>query len=445
MPQNRPHLRAIVLLLALILPASGAAQSDGRDDARTPTVIKGGEVHTVSGEVIEGGTVVLGPDGTIAAVGGAGLQIPEFDEEPTVVDAAGKVVTPGLVDANTRLGLVEIWAVNRTRNHRRGGGSHFRAAFRTADGFDPGSTLLPVTRSQGVTSSVIVPGGGTVPGQSAWVDLRGERADEKVGYGQVTGESVAMNISLGPRGGGGLRSRGAVLEILRELYDDVNYYAENREAYDANRARDLAASRLDLEALVPTTDGSLPVVFRVNRADAILQALDFAGAQGIDPVIVGGAEAWKVAERLAKEKVPVVVDPVQNLPSRFASLGARLDNAALLEEAGVPVILSTFGAHNVRKLRQKAGNAVRAGMSHEKALEAVTLRPARAFGMEAAYGSLEAGKRANVVVWSGDPFELSTKVEAMFIGGRPVSLENRQNALFERYRELERRKPVKSK
>jgi imidazolonepropionase-like amidohydrolase len=423
--------------LALIWLTGAAALVLTATPAGAQTVIRGGEVMTVSGDTFDEGTVVIGADGTIKAVGGADMDLPSMEGEPEVVDASGKVVTPGLVDVGTRLGLAEVWAVGSTRDHDRGGQSRIRAAFRTSDAFNPDSTAIPVSRTGGVTSAVIVPGGGIVAGQSAWIDLKGR----EVGHAHVAESPVGMHIQLGPRRARrwGLRSRAAVLEELRELYDNVTYFDEHREDFNRNRIRPMEASRLDLEALVPTAEGELPVVFHVNRADEILRALEFSDEVGLDLIIAGGAEAWKVADRLAERRVPVVVNPHANLPARFSALGARADSAALLAEAGVPVVISTFGTHNVRKLRQLAGNAVRAGLSHEEALRAVTGTPAAAFGQDEDYGSLQAGNTANVVVWSGDPFEMSSRVDAMFIDGESVTTNNRHRELMERYRTLERR------
>jgi imidazolonepropionase-like amidohydrolase len=142
-----------------------------------------------------------------------------------------------------------------------------------------------------------------------------------------------------------------------------------------------------------------------------------------------------VAARLAKQKVPVIVDPVENAPESFDKLGARADLAARLEAAGVPVMLSTFSAHSVRKLRQWAGNAVREGLPHAAALEAVTARPAAVFGLPT-HGLLEAGRVANVVVWSGDPFETTTVAEHVFVRGRAATGDHRQKRLLDRYRTL---------
>jgi imidazolonepropionase-like amidohydrolase len=392
------------------------------------TALEGATIHTVSGEVIDQGVVVIGADGKILAVGDATTSVPEGAD---VVDVSGKVITPGLVESFTNMGVVEVSMVGNTVDRDAGGDDPVRAAFQVSDGFNPNSVLIPVSRTGGVTSAVVAPGGGLVSGQAAWAKL-GPTASVEL-------DTVAMVINQGERGAhaaGG--SRGAAMESLRELYDDVQFYEDNQQNYDQNRARKLAASRLDLESLEETLEERLPVMFRANRASDIRAVLRFADEVGLKPVIVGGAEAWQLADELAEADVAVVVDPMANLPSRFDQLGARADNAAILAGAGVPVIISTFSTHNVRNLRQAAGNAVRAGMSHSQALEAVTEAPARALGRDD-LGSVEPGKAADLVVWSGDPFELSTRVDRLYIDGKTISLDNRQRQLFERYRELPRR------
>lgn len=413
-------VRTLTLLIALALPWPALAQ----------VVLTGGQVHTVSGKIHDPGVVVLGKDGKLQAVGPVGAT--KTPAGATLVDVSGKVITPGLIDANTSLGMVEIWAVGASNDTSNGKGLA-RAAFQTADSFNPGSAVLPVQREFGVTDVVIAPGGGLVAGQSAWAELADPRS-----YGRVVARSLAMYMSVAARGAVG-GSRGNVLGALRELYEDVRYYAKNKSTFDQNRARKLTANRLDLAALGATLNRKMPVVMRADRASDILASLAFARAQGLAPIISGGTEAWRVAGDLARDKVPVLLEPTRNLPGSFDRLGARLDNAALLHKAGVPVILTTFESHNVRKLRQVAGNAVRSGLPHDVALRAVTLHVAQAFGQSKTRGSLEVGKVANVVVWSGDPFELSTRVESMYIQGRPVSLRHRQKLLLERYRTLPRR------
>ena len=394
-------------------------------------VLEGGTVYTSTGKKIENGVVVLGTDGKIVSVGTSAPTGPAYK----VVDCTGKVVTAGFVDFATQLGVVEVSQEGATRDGDPGG-DNVRAAFRVADAFNPNSAVIPIQRTGGVTSAVVQPSGGFVRGQSAWIDLAAPGA-----FGRVVRAPIAQNIGLGHGGAaatGGSRG-GAVLK-LRELYDDVAFYAKNKKKYDVGQSRDLSASRLDLEALSATIGGGIPVVFHVNRASDIRNALTLSKELGLRPIIQGGAEAWMVADALAAGKVPVVLDAMANLPVTFSALGTREDNAAILSRAGVPVLLSVFDTHNARNVRQMAGNAVRGGMEWDRALEAVTVNPARAAGM-ADYGTLEPGKVANVVVWSGDPFELSTRVEGMYIGSVEVSLRNRQTALFERYRKLPRRGP----
>lgn len=424
--------RLTLLLAVLVIAAPARAERPERP--ASPTLLRGAMIHPVSGPSLVG-DVLIGRDGRIQAVG-ASLPAPA---DSRIIDVSGKVITPGLVDAYTRLGLVGVVAVAGTKDDDAGG-DPVRAAALAADGFNPANVALAVARAQGLTSVVAAPTGGLVAGQSTWVDLAGPWGD-----GVVVPGSVAMHLALGegavPQTGA---SRGALLLAVRELFDDVRFYRDHKALFDENRSRTLAASRLDLEALTPVIEGRLPVAAVVRRASDILAFLDLAKSQGFRPIVLGGNEAWMVAPRLATERVTVVIQPLENLPALFESLGSRSDAVALLHAAGVPVVVSTFHAlqykHDVGTLRQLAGNAVRAGLPWDAALRAVTLEPATLYG-RADIGALEPGRRANLVVWSGDPFELSTVAEAVIIEGREVPLRSRHTQLLERYRALPRRDP----
>lgn len=415
----------LLLTSLLIIATTSSASAD--------TAIEHATLHTISGDVIEDGTIVLDDDGTIAAVGKSGsVTIPA---DAARVDATGKVVTPGLIDAHTSLGLIEIWAVEASRHHTSGT-EKINAAFEAAESFDPNSAVIPIQRPGGVTDVIIAPGSGVVKGWSAHVELDGDGID----FGRVVSETLAQYIQVGAgaaRSLGG--SRGALFGALRDLFEDVAFYQKNKKLVDEGRTRELEASPRALDALGVVIAEKKPVVFGADKASDIRWVLKFSEEQGLTPIILGGAEAWIVADELARKKVPVIANPIRNLPTGFDTLGARADNAALLHAAGAPVILSTFESHNVRRLRQVAGNAVRAGLPHDAALRAVTLGAAEAFGLQRTHGSLEKGKVANLVIWSGDPFEMATRVEAMYIRGEATSLENRQRVLLERYRQLERR------
>jgi len=340
-------------------------------------------------------------------------------------------VTPGFIDALTSIGIVEVSLEDETHNDDRGGDDPIRAAFRAADGYNPASIVIGVTRTQGITSVGVIPSGGLFSGQSAWADLDGTTREETLGRAELA-LHVHLNESLDGKQGG---AAGALLRT-REAFDDARTFQKNKAAWERNQSRHFAASRLDLEAITNALAGKVPVVFHVDRASDILAALLLAKEFNLKPIIAGGAEAWKVAKQLATAKVPVLVNPIQPGPTSFDTLGTRDDNAALLHAAGVTVVITTSDTHNARKLRQLAGNAVRAGMPHEAAIAAVTRAPAEAFGMATQYGTLAPGKIANVVVWSGDPFETSSHPTAVVIRGRRVDLANRQTALFQRYRKL---------
>jgi imidazolonepropionase-like amidohydrolase len=416
-----PVLRGAILIALL---AGLPADASGQDVAVT-----GGTVYTVSGEVLEGATVLV-RDGIIAAVG-HGVAVPAGVH---TIDATGRVVTPGLFDATTSLGLVEVGAVSSTVDARLEG-DPVQAAFDVVDGINPRSVLIPVNRAAGLTTALSAPGGGLISGQAAIIDLTGSAVDEMVVRPRA---AMMANYNAGAAGG----ARGGASLRLREVLDDARFWRDNQTAFSAGRTRELSASRLDLEALGPVLDGEIPLIVGVHRASDIEAVLRLADEFGLDLVIAGGSEAWMVADRIAAAGVPVILKPLNSSPSGFDRLGARFENAALLDQAGVDVVIGSFNSHNARWLLLEAGNAVRFGLPWDTALRAVTLAPATALGIADQYGSLEPGKVGNLVVWTGDPFELSTEIEAVVIRGAAMSLDHRQLELFRRYRELDDERPA---
>src|SRR5256884_860688 len=200
----------------------------------------------------------------------------------------------------------------------------------------------------------------------------------------------------------------------------------------------LSASAAGLEALLPVLRGQLPLIAVANRRSDIETALRIAREYNLHLILGGAAEGWMIPNEIAAAGVPVLVEPLDNIPS-YDALGIRYENAALLAKGGAKVALMETATENTRDLRQQAGNAVANGMAWEQALRAVTLTPAEILGVADRYGSLEAGKVANLVVWSGDPFEFTTGVEHVLIRGKEIPLKSRQTELLERYRRL----PVK--
>jgi len=421
----RGTMRVIALTaLMLALPALPAA-------AQT-IAITGGKVFPVSSAPIDRGTVLI-RDGKIVAVG-ANVTIPADAQR---IDATGKWVTPGFVNAATELGVQEIQAVSDTRDEFAKGKDGIAAGFRVVDGFNPRSPRIQQAREDGVTTVGVLPLGGLVAGQAAVVDL-----SDGTAASMTLKAPAAMVGQIGDAQQAGVGARGEVVERLRELIEDTKAYARNPQAYDRAQTRAFVGSRLDLEAMVPVVQGKEPLIVQVDRASDIEVALGLAKEYGLKIIIGGGAEAWMVAGELAAAKVPVITGAMNNIPNTFAQLGNRQENAGLLRKAGVDVaLMGNAGggdeeAFNVGNIRYEAGNAVAYGMSWDDALRAITLAPAQIFGVADQVGSLAPGREANVVVWSGDPFEFSSHADQVIIRGKPVSGESRRNLLVERYKTL---------
>ena len=394
--------------------------------------ITGGKVYPVSGPPIESGTVVI-VNGKIGAVG-SNVPIPAGALR---IDATGKIVTPGFVNSSTQLGVQEVSQVSDTRDMSAGGKDNIAAAFTVWDGLNPSSVMMAPARKEGITSFIVMPTGGLVAGQAALLDVvPGTTTD------MIIRAPVAMIAEIGDPRQAGVSSRGELILKLRELLDDTRFFQTHRDAFDRAQTRPFAASRLDLQAMIPVVEGRLPLVIAVDRASDIDAAMRIAREFNVKLMIDGGAEAWMMADKLAAAHIPVLTGAMNNIPRGFAALGQRQENAALLRKAGVAVALignagggdeETF---NVRNLKQEAGNAVAYGMTWDDALRAVTLAPAEIFGVTDRVGSLQPGREGNVVVWSGDPFEFTTRVEHVFVRGHEYSDKTRQDLLMERYKTL---------
>jgi imidazolonepropionase-like amidohydrolase len=385
-------------------------------------------IHTVAGAVIERGTILI-QDGRIAAVG-PDVAVPAGAQ---TLDGMGRVVTPGLLDSATALGTVDIDAAAGT-NDVASRNDRITASFDPLDNLNPFSTLIPVTRVEGITRAVVTPSTGVslIAGRGLLIELGNLGVNLRVDR-----NPVAMYAAIGEAGAaltGGARATS--MARLREMLQDARDYDANRGAFEARNRRDYAMSRLDLEALVPVVRGELPLALSVNRASDILSALRLAREMGVRLILQRAAEGWMVAKEIADARVPVVLNPLTNVPT-FEATGITFENAARLHAAGVVVVMASFESHNSRNLKQIAGNAVAYGLPYDAALRAVTLAPAQLWGIADSYGSIEVGKDADVVIWSGDPFELSTTAEHVFIRGVAMPMQTRQLDLLRRYRQLD--------
>ena len=388
--------------------------------------ITGGTVYPVSGPKIENGTVLL-RDGKIVAVGSS-VEIPGDAQR---VDAKGGWITPGLIHGGSTLGLklFDIGAQLETQEDTVSG--EVKPSFNVAEGLDPASMAIPVARLEGVTSSISKPALGLIPGQAVLIDLAGDRIEDMVAQSPV---AMMADLGQGGKGAGG-GSRARAIQRMRRVFRDALEYEKRRDDFRTARMQPLAAPAEELEALLPVLKGKLPLFVLANRRSDIETALRIGQEFNLKLVIWGGAEGWQVAPELARAKVPVLLEPLTDVP-RFDALNARLDNATLLWKAGVKVGVAQQDAALFRDLRQAAGNEVRNGMSWDDALRSITLSTAEAAGVADRYGSLEAGKVANVVVWTGDPLEFSSRVNHLFIRGKEIPLVSRQTELLDRYRTL---------
>lgn len=415
-------MRKLLLSTAFLIVAAASALSQ-------TIAITGGKVYPVSGPPIQNGSVLI-RDGVIVAVG-ANVNVPASAQR---IDATGKVVTPGLINSITTVGLVEIGQVRDTNDAAAKGSNNIAAAFKVWEGLNPASSVFAPTRAEGVTTVIITPRGGLVSGQAAAIDLaNGQRSDV------IRRSPVAMIAQIDDSQSAGTNSRGELMGKLRALFDDVKFYMTHRPDYDRAATKALSAPAADLEALIPVVQGRMPIMIDADRVDEIDAALALARDYNLKLMISGGAEAWLAADRLAAAHVPVLTGAMNNIPDSFARLNQRQETAAMLRRAGVQVILVGNGdgdesRFNARNIKYEAGNAVAYGMNYDDALRAVTLTPAEVFGLSDRVGSLQPGHDANVVIWSGDPFEFSTRVEHVFIHGREIREPSRQDLLIERYK-----------
>ena len=437
---KRAGLGLALALSAAIGPARLEAQEGGA------YAIRGGTIHTVSGDVIEDGTVLI-RGGRIVEVG-TSVSIPS---DAQVIDASGKHVYPGMIDAFSRLGLTEIGSVSATNDQSEMGSFNPHLNAHTA--IHPASEHIPVARANGITHTLSAPGSrgggffgggggnGGIPGQATLIHLDGWTVEE-----MEIERSAAMVINWPTIRRGSFdfqtfsfrersftEAKKEYQEGVGKLEDWIQAAKHYRQAMDAGSTR--VDRDLQLEHLARILDGALPVIIVANQRLGIESAVEFAEKHGLKMILAGGREAREVKEMLAEKGIPVILGPVQRLP------GERDDPyddpntlPGELYEAGVEIAFATFNSSSSRTLPYEVANAVPFGLPKEAAIEAVTLNPARILGVSDRLGSIEVGKVANLIVTDGDPLEIQTEIEHVFIKGVPVDLDNKHWRLWEKYR-----------
>lgn len=420
--------------LLLCCAAMAALSASGPAVAQT-VAITGGTVAIGDGSApIENGTVVVRNGRVVAA--GANVPVPAGAQ---TIDATGKWVAPGLFAGFSRLGIVEVDGVQQT-NDAAAGSSVWSAALDIAPAVNPRSGPIAVNRADGVTRAVVAPDTGATmfAGQGAVIDLGADmdavthpRAFQFVEFGEA-----------GAREAGG--SRPAAHLQFRASLEAAERYARNPAGYDGD-SKDSLLPRADAAALAPVVSGAVPLLVHVERGADILAVIGLRSQfPRLKLVLVGAAEGWTVAREIAAANVPVIASALADLPDSFETLAATQSNIGRVRAAGVRVSIGTINddeSRMAKRAAQYAGNLVAlarlpgaAGLDWGQAFAAVTSGPADALGLAGELGSLRAGRRGDVVIWSGDPLELSSAVERVWIDGVEQPLETRQTRLRARYR-----------
>lgn len=436
-------------LKSFVLGAMAALSLTAPAFAQDTVAITGGRVLTGT-SVIEGGTVVI-RDGRIVSVGTG-----PAPSGARVIDARGQTVSPGFVAVDSGLAGAEVGSVSGSVDLRNSSNT-LSAAFDLSYGLDPWSFTLPAARLGGVTRAVVTPahaGGGGGHSHADDSDFAGAGHGGFHSPGLFGGQAAVIHLAQGtdilvkPRvamvapfgqAGAGVAggARGATFTLFKETMAEVRLYARNRAAYERAALRSLSMSRADLEALIPVAEGRMPLIVTVSRASDILQVLRLAREEGVKIILDGAEEGWLVADQIAAAGVPVLLNPLSNLPSNFQMRAARMQNAAALDAAGVVIAIkgNEGSTHRARDIRYNAGNAVSHGLPYEAAIRAITVNPAAIFGFAGQFGELKAGAAADVVIWTGDPLEPLTQPTAVFINGQEQPLTSRSLLLRDRYRD----------
>ncbi|MFQ3223314.1 MAG: imidazolonepropionase-like amidohydrolase [Porticoccaceae bacterium] len=407
-------MKYTLTLLALTLVSTLATASS--------ILIKDADIYASSGLLVK--TNLYIKNGKISAIGAQSPATADLE-----IQGLGKSITAGLFNSSTQLGTVEVSAIEQTVDFYSENET-VTASLRIADVFNPRSTLIPHNRVHGLTHGLLIPESGThlFAGQVALVQLGNQP--------KVIHPSLAVALDFTERGislmGG---SRAAALVQLRQALDDAKDFSRNRKAALAGDHRDYVLSYADLAALEPVVNGTKPLLVRTNRASDISVILELAKNFQLQLILSSALEGWMVADEIAKAQVPVIIDPIHNLPNSYESLGARLDNAKLLADAGVKLLFTGMDWHNTHNaylVRQSAGNAVANGLDKSVAIAAMTTNPAQLFNAPVT-GDIAIGDIADLVLWGGDPLELTSEAELVMIEGEIIPMKSRSLQLRDRY------------
>ena len=427
-------LRIIRPAALAALTLAGAQAFGARSLSAETLALTGATVHTVTGPTIANATVVI-TDGKITAVG-AGVSLPAG---ATVVQCQGKHVYPGLIAANTILGLTEVSSVLGTNDQNETG--NVNPNIRAEVEINPESDLLPVTRVNGVTSALSVPQGGAISGTSALIHLDGWTQEDMtvakpVGL-HVNWPSMTINRAWWETRSeeDQKRAREEAVQAIRDAFGDARAYWKAREA-EGKPGIPRHDRDVKWDAMGRVLRGEIPVMFSASSLPQIRSVLRFVDEQQLPKVVlVGATDAWRVADELKARDIAVITASPSSLPGRsYEPYDEGMALAGKLQAAGVRFCVSDgAGSTNARNLGYEASMAAAFGLPRDEALKSVTLYPAQILGVADRLGSIEPGKIADLIVTDGDPLEIATQVEQVYINGRAVSMETRHTRLFHKY------------
>lgn len=347
-----------------------------------------------------------------------------------VIDATGKILTPGIIATDTDIGIVEIGALSVTRDDSS---SLYKIGFSIFDAFNPNSVLIPWNRSNGITSALTLPQNTDSPigGLGSFFTL-----DSNI---EITG--MKDNVMIGRVGGSGGESRAetfAIMEDLLEFASSLN--SREMESYkdianlinDSPIAETMDLQPRDIKALYKLVNDNLPLIIAANRASDLLKLIEIKTKYDLNLIIMGAQEAGLVADQIAENNIPLIINPINNIPESFDELAANIELAASLEKQGITLMFNAPRSHNYHWIRHGAGVAVANGMSYQGAIKALTSSPVEVFNL-GNRGEIAQGKIADLIIWDSDPLEPSSMPEKMFINGEDIDLTSRMTRLTDRY------------
>ncbi len=386
-------------------------------------------IETITKGTITNGTVLIS-EGKITAVG-ANVTIPGGAE---VIDCKGQFIYPGMIDAGTTLGMSEVGSDPRTTDFNEIG--EIIPQIKALTAVNPNASAIPVTRVSGVTTVLVAPTGGLLPGTASLINLHGYTPDQMyAGF-----DAMIINFpNTGRRGGFDRRSEEDIKKASEKAIANLNDAWEKASQYHKldSVTKGKAAYYPELEAMLPVIRGTRMVIINVNAANDIKAALKWVEEKKLKKVILAGVlEGWRVVDEIAKAKLPVITGPILEQPSReYDRYDKGYTNAGIMSKAGIKVIIKSgeTGNANYRNLPYHAGFAATYGMGKEEALKAITITPAEVFGVNDKLGSIEVGKSATLFVSTGDPFETKTQIKHVFIEGWQIPMVSRQTLLYDEF------------